>query len=59
MEISALLHNLILPLSAAFVCGLVLGLDRELLTSLRTADTGLITLGSTIFVVAGIKLFFS
>lgn len=54
MEISVVIHNLLLPLSAAFVCGLVLGLDRELAhkpAGLRTQV--LITLGSTIFVVAG------
>jgi len=54
MEQSALLQNLIVPLSAAFCCGLVLGLERELAhkpAGLRTQV--LISLGTTMFVLAG------
>lgn len=54
MELSASFHNLIVPLSAAFCCGLILGLERELAhkpAGLRTQV--LISIGTTMFVLAG------
>jgi len=54
MELSAIFHNLVTPLSAAYCCGLILGLERELAhkpAGLRTQV--LISLGTTMFVLTG------
>lgn len=54
MEPSGLFQQLVIPLGLAFCCGFILGMDRELAhkpAGLRTQV--LITLGATIFVLAG------